>query len=147
MYPIYGPGTVTDISLEEVGDKSLNYCHIEFKNTNLSVAVPMDKFADFGIRTLSSKATVKDALKELDRQFRIKDSELEAIELEIDLKMKSGSLTDAAWVIAFLKSLSKKRAKEDKKLNSFQQDTLEKAENFLKLEVEMVLGKRAADKL
>lgn len=144
MYPVYGPGTITEITEESMGDEKKEYFHIDFDDRNLSISIPVENAGNFGVREPLSKKEIKDALGELERTVRITDKLIENLDEELDTRIKSGNIVDAIWVVSTLRAYEKKRQKDDKRLGTIHQDYLEKAMRFLHSEILLVMGEKQA---
>ncbi|KXK26175.1 MAG: RNA polymerase-binding transcription factor CarD [candidate division WS6 bacterium OLB20] len=144
MYPVYGPGVITEITQESFGEEDKQYFHIDFEHRNLSISIPVETADNFGMRVPLSKKEIRDALSELERSVRITDKLIETLDEELDQRIKSGDIEDAIWVVSTLRAYERKRQKDDKRLGTIHQDYLEKAMNYLHSEILLVLGEKFA---
>jgi len=143
VYPKYGVGKVIKKTEEVVGKKERKYYKIEFINSPLTISVPINQSDELGLRYPLSKYSLRKELKKLSKTVKITKSTLKTLDLFAKEKLNSGTVEDAIELVNLLKSLASKKEKENKNFSYSATQRLEIAVNFLKSEVEHVLGTKA----
>lgn len=143
VYPKYGVGKVIKKTEEKVGKKERKYYKIEFLNSPLTISVPINQSDELGLRYPLSKYSLRKELKKLRRTVKITKSTLKTLDFFAREKLNSGTVEDAIKLVNLLKSISDKKEKENKNFSYSATQRLEIAVNFLKSEIEHVLGTKA----
>lgn len=99
VYPAHGLGQVTDIETRTVAGFELEMLVIEFEKEKMTLRIPLAKVAAAGLRGLSSKKDMADALKTLKGKVRIKRTMWSRRAQEYEAKINSGSLVQVAEVV------------------------------------------------
>ncbi len=99
VYPAHGLGQVTDIETRTVAGFELEMLVIEFEKEKMTLRIPLAKVAAAGLRGLSSKKDMTDALKTLRGKVRIKRTMWSRRAQEYEAKINSGSLVQVAEVV------------------------------------------------
>ena len=146
IYPKHGAGIINKEYTEIISDKKLKYYKIVFTNSAVSVSVPTDSAQELGLRYPLSRRNLKKALKNLFKQVNINKKTLISLDTVSREKLGSGKLEDTIHLVNLLKSLAKQKEEENKNFSYSYSDRLEIALEFIKSEVELVLGKKAAEK-
>ena len=147
IYPVYGAGKITAIYDEKIGNNNVLYYQIEFVDSLVSVAVPVRKSENLGLREPLSASFVKQQLKSFKKAVRLNDKMLLRFEEEGKVKLNSGRLEDAIEIYKILMAVKIKKSKNKKQLSATEQEMLEISKKFIQEEVRLVLGKKAGDKI
>ena len=99
VYPAHGVGMVTAIETREVAGMELEMLVIEFEKEKMTLRIPLGKVDSAGLRGLSSKKDMQDALKTLKGKVRIKRTMWSRRAQEYEAKINSGSLVQVAEVV------------------------------------------------
>lgn len=99
VYPAHGVGQIKAVEEQEVSDLKFEVFVIEFPKDKMTLRVPIAKATSVGMRKLSSKDTVKDALETLKGRARIKRTMWSRRAQEYEAKINSGDLISIAEVV------------------------------------------------
>lgn len=99
VYPAHGLGQVTAIETRTVAGFELEMLVIEFDKEKMTLRIPLAKVGAAGLRSLSSKKDMQDALKTLKGKVRIKRTMWSRRAQEYEAKINSGSLVQVAEVV------------------------------------------------
>jgi len=144
VYPKYGVGKVIKKTSEKIGKKKeKKYYRIKFLNSPLTISVPIKKAEELGLRYPLSKYSLRKELKKMKNRVKITKTTLKTLDTFAREKLNSGTVEDAIKLINLLKSIAHKKEKENKNFSYSASQRLEIATNFLKSEIEHVLGPKA----
>ncbi len=146
IYPRHGAGQIIDEYKEEIDDGQEKYYKIKFFNSPVTISVPVKKAEEMGLRLPLSKYKLRKELKKLGKKVKIDDSIMKNLDDISKEKLLSGKLEDGIELINLFNSLAKKKEKENKNFSYSASQRLETAVNFLKSEIELVLGKNAVSR-
>ena len=62
MHPAHGVGRISRIAVEDVSGFSLEFVHVAFDETQLTLRVPSNKVRSIGLRRIASRALIDEAL-------------------------------------------------------------------------------------
>lgn len=99
VYPAHGLGQVTAIETRTVAGFELEMLVIEFEKEKMTLRIPLGKVAAAGLRSLSSRKDMGDALKTLKGKVRVKRTMWSRRAQEYEAKINSGSLVQVAEVV------------------------------------------------
>lgn len=99
VYPTHGVGRITDIEEQEVAGTKLQLFVISFEQDKMTLRVPIGKADSVGMRVLSSKDAVRNALKTLKGRARVKRTMWSRRAQEYEAKINSGDLNFIAEVV------------------------------------------------
>ena len=99
VYPAHGLGMVTDIETRTVAGFELEMLVVEFEKEKMTLRIPLAKVGAAGLRGLSSKKDMGDALKTLKGRVRVKRTMWSRRAQEYEAKINSGSLVQVAEVV------------------------------------------------
>lgn len=99
VYPAHGLGMVTDVETRTVAGFELEMLVVEFEKEKMTLRIPLAKVGAAGLRGLSSKKDMADALKTLRGRVRIKRTMWSRRAQEYEAKINSGSLVQVAEVL------------------------------------------------
>ena len=99
VYPAHGLGKVTAIETRTVAGFELDMLVIEFEKEKMTLRIPLDKVGAAGLRNLSSKKDMGDALKTLKGRVRVKRTMWSRRAQEYEAKINSGDPVQIAEVV------------------------------------------------
>ena len=71
VVPVYGVGTITAISEQEILGEKLTFCNLLFDN-NLKISIPLNKMFEMKVRNIVSMETAKNIMKDiLDKNHKV----------------------------------------------------------------------------
>ena len=99
VYPTHGVGKVTSIEEDEIAGHKLELFVINFDRDRMTLRVPTSKAANSGLRKLSSKNRMDEAIHTLKGRPRVKRTMWSRRAAEYDLKINSGDPVSIAEVV------------------------------------------------
>lgn len=99
VYPTHGVGKVTSIEEDEIAGHQLELFVISFDRDRMTLRVPTSKAANSGLRKLSSKKRMDEAIHTLKGRPRVKRTMWSRRAAEYDLKINSGDPVSIAEVV------------------------------------------------
>ncbi len=99
VYPAHGVGKVTMIEEQEIAGARLELYIVDFEKEKLRLKVPTGRAEQKGMRRLSDKAQIEQALRVLKGRARIKRTMWSRRAQEYDAKINSGDLISVAEVV------------------------------------------------
>jgi CarD family transcriptional regulator len=99
VYPAHGVGRVTHIEEQEIAGAKLELYIVDFEKEKLRLKVPTGRAEQKGMRRLSDKSQIEQALKVLKGRARIKRTMWSRRAQEYDAKINSGDLFSVAEVV------------------------------------------------
>jgi len=99
VYPTHGVGQVTGIENYEIAGEKLRLFVINFERERMTLKVPTTKVKESGLRKLSSRKAMDNALKTLKGRVRIKRTMWSRRAQEYDAKINSGDPLAIAEVV------------------------------------------------
>lgn len=106
VYPTHGVGRVQGVETQEIAGMSMEFLVIEFTQNHLTVRLPMARAASSGLRTISSRETMKKALDTLRKKSSNRRTMWNRLALEYETKINSGDLLQVAEVLRDLARVS-----------------------------------------
>lgn len=103
VYPAHGVGIIEGIETQTIGGVEMKLYSINFKNDRLRLKVPLFKAQDAGLRKLSSKDRLKDALATLEGKSKVKKTMWSRRAQEYEMKINSGDPVQIAEVLRDLR--------------------------------------------
>lgn len=146
IYPKHGAGQIDQIVDEIITGRKVKYYKISFFNSPISISIPVNRAEELGLRYPNKRREIKSKLKNLHSIIKINKKTLVSLDTVSKEKLGSGKMEDAIYLINLLKSLAKQKEEENKNFSYSYSDRLEIAQDFIKSEIELVLGKRALAK-
>ena len=110
VYPTHGVGQVTGIETHEIVDQKLKLYIISFERERMTLKVPINKVKDSGLRKLSSRKVMDNALKTLKGRVRIKRTMWSRRAQEYEAKINSG---DPIFIAEVVRDLHRKEDQPD----------------------------------
>ena len=99
VYPTHGVGKITAVQKQEIAGHKLELYVIIFDRDRMTLRVPIKKVDASGLRKLSSKKEMDEAIQTLKGRARIKRSMWSRRAAEYDTKINSGDPVSIAEVI------------------------------------------------
>ncbi|WP_244444417.1 CarD family transcriptional regulator [Tepidicaulis marinus] len=99
VYPAHGVGKILEIEEQEVAGHKLELFVITFEQDKMTLRVPTNKVDSVGMRKLSDKSVVEDALATLKGRARVKRTMWSRRAQEYEQKINSGDLISIAEVV------------------------------------------------
>ncbi|MCK5778837.1 MAG: CarD family transcriptional regulator [Rhodospirillales bacterium] len=99
VYPTHGVGKVLSVEEEEIAGHKLELFVISFDRDRMTLRVPVAKAANSGLRKLSSKKRMDEAIQTLKGRPRVKRTMWSRRAAEYDLKINSGDPVSIAEVV------------------------------------------------
>jgi len=102
VYPTHGVGKVESIKNQEIAGQSLELIVISFEKARMTLRVPVEKVATSGLRKLSSRKLMNEAITILKGRARVKRSMWSRRAQEYEQKINSGDPVLLAEVVVDL---------------------------------------------
>ena len=99
VYPSHGVGKIIGTESREIDETKLELLVIRFEQDRMTLRVPLDKAKNSGLRTLSSKAQMDEAIITLQGKAKVKKLMWSRRAQEYETKINSGSLVSLAEVV------------------------------------------------
>ena len=99
VYPSHGVGKIIGTEVREIDQTKLELLIIRFEQDRMTLRVPLDKAKVSGLRTLSSKAQMDEAITTLQSKAKVKKLMWSRRAQEYEGKINSGSLVQLAEVV------------------------------------------------
>ena len=99
VYPSHGVGKIIGTEKREIEQTNLELLVIRFEQDRMTLRVPLDKAKISGLRTLSSKAQMDEAITTLQSKAKVKKLMWSRRAQEYETKINSGSLVSLAEVV------------------------------------------------
>lgn len=99
VYPTHGVGQVTGVENIEIADEKLKLFVISFERERMTLKVPITKVQESGLRKLSNRKIIDNALKTLKGRVRVKRTMWSRRAQEYEAKINSGDPIQIAEVV------------------------------------------------
>ena len=99
VYPSHGVGKIIGTEKRTVEDLELELLVIRFEHERMTLRVPLSKATESGLRTLSSKVQMEEAIVTLKSKAKVKKTMWSRRAQEYETKINSGSLVSIAEVV------------------------------------------------
>lgn len=99
VYPSHGVGRIVGRETQEIGEYALKVFVISFEKDKMTLRVPVNKAPVSGMRALSSRAEMKQALTALKGRARVKRTMWSRRAQEYEAKLNSGDPRAIAEVV------------------------------------------------
>lgn len=99
VYPAHGVGRVIDRQTQEIGGHPLELFVISFERDRMTLKVPVAKVKNSGLRRLSTKKVMENALNTLKGKARVKRAMWSRRAQEYEAKINSGDPVSIAEVV------------------------------------------------
>ncbi len=128
VYPYHGAGTIRDIEEKEVLGKKLNYFVVYFPLNDVTLMLPEDRIQSSGLRKVIEENQLDELIYALQNGIQTKNENPKQYSRENENLLKTGSIIDAAHVIA---NLSLKQYERANGLHIQDRKNLDKAKQFI----------------
>jgi len=99
VYPTHGVGRIIGNERREIGGSKLELLVVRFEQERMTLRVPMEKVRTLGLRTLSSKKQMDQAITTLQGKARVRRTMWSRRAQEYETKIKSGDPVSIAEVV------------------------------------------------
>ncbi|MBP9694137.1 MAG: CarD family transcriptional regulator [Alphaproteobacteria bacterium] len=99
VYPAHGVGRITGVETHQIADMEVTLYVITFEKDRMTLRLPVTKAKESGLRKLSSKDRIKDALSTLQGRSKSKKVMWSRRAQEYETKINSGDLVSIAEVV------------------------------------------------
>ena len=99
VYPSHGVGKIIGTEKRKVEDIELELLVIRFEHERMTLRVPLSKATESGLRTLSSKVQMEEAIVTLKGKAKVKKTMWSRRAQEYETKINSGNLIWVAEVV------------------------------------------------
>jgi len=99
VYPTHGVGKITGIEVQEIAGQRLNLLVIQFEKDRMTLRVPVAKAPTSGLRRLSTRKEMQNALVTLKGRSRVKRTMWSRRAQEYEAKINSGDPRQIAEVV------------------------------------------------
>ena len=99
VYPTHGVGLVKGVEKQTVAGHTLELVVVNFDNDRMTLRVPVSKMATSGLRKVSSRKIMDDALSTLKGKARVKRTMWSRRAQEYEAKINSGNPISIAEVV------------------------------------------------
>jgi CarD family transcriptional regulator len=99
VYPAHGVGQVTDVEKQVIGGQKLELFVVSFERDRMTLRVPVEKVENSGLRKLSSRKVMDQALTTLKGRARVKRAMWSRRAQEYEAKINSGDPVSIAEVV------------------------------------------------
>ena len=99
VYPTHGVGLVTGIEKETIGGQNLRLVVVTFDNERMTLRVPTNKMDSSGLRKVSSRKVMDDAVSTLKGKAKVKRTMWSRRAQEYEAKINSGDPISIAEVV------------------------------------------------
>jgi len=145
VYPAHGVGEIEGVETQTIGGMDITLYSVHFKEDRLRLKLPLAKAKEAGLRKLSSKDLLKDAMSTLTDKAKVKRVMWSRRAQEYETKINSGDPISIAEVLRDLK-----RANDDTEQSYSERQIYQSALQRLAREVaavENIDEKKASAKL
>lgn len=146
IYPVYGAGKIRKIVTEKINDKDKEYYEVELFTSQIEISIPKDEAEDLGMRYPAKKKTLKEALTNLGKKKTLTEEIINSIDSLSKQVLKNGSINELIDLINTLNARAESKEAQNKKLSYSENKYLNMSLNFIKSEVELVLGEKSLKK-
>ena len=99
VYPAHGVGQITDIDKTKVAGQDLELIVVNFDKDKMTLKIPMAKAHITGLRSISPKSVLSDAISTLKGKAKVKRSMWSRRAAEYETKINSGNPVHIAEVV------------------------------------------------
>ena len=99
VYPSHGVGKIIGTEKRKVDDLDLELLIVRFEHERMTLRVPLSKAEESGLRTLSSKVQMDEAIITLKGKAKVRKTMWSRRAQEYETKINSGSLVSIAEVV------------------------------------------------
>ena len=99
VYQTHGVGRILGTESRDVGGETMEMLVVRFEQDRMTLRVPMEKAKSLGLRTLSSKKQMEQAITTLQGKARVRRTMWSRRAQEYETKIKSGDPVSIAEVV------------------------------------------------
>ena len=99
VYPTHGVGRILGTESREISGATIEMLVVRFEHDRMTLRVPMEKARSLGLRTLSSKKQMEQAITTLQGKARVRRTMWSRRAQEYETKIKSGDPVSIAEVV------------------------------------------------
>ncbi len=99
VYPAHGVGKITDINKTNIAGQDLELLVVSFDKDKMTLKIPLAKAQQSGLREISSKTTINNAITTLKSKAKIKRAMWSRRAQEYETKINSGDPVSIAEVV------------------------------------------------
>ena len=99
VYPTHGVGRILGTESREISGATIEMLVVRFEHDRMTLRVPMEKARSLGLRTLSSKKQMEQAITTLQGKARVRRTMWSRRAQEYEQKINSGDLIAIAEVV------------------------------------------------
>ena len=99
VYPTHGVGKIMGTETTEIAGQSVKLLIIRFEQDRMTLRVPLDKAMTLGLRTLSSRKHMDDAITTLQSKAKVRRTMWSRRAQEYEAKINSGDPVSIAEVV------------------------------------------------
>ena len=99
VYPTHGVGRILGTETREISGSEIELLVVRFEHDRMTLRVPMEKARSLGLRTLSSKKQMEQAIITLQGKARVRRTMWSRRAQEYETKIKSGDPVSIAEVV------------------------------------------------
>ncbi|GIR97488.1 MAG: CarD family transcriptional regulator [Candidatus Puniceispirillaceae bacterium] len=103
VYPTHGVGKIIGTEKSDIAGVDITLLVIRFEQERMTLRVPLEKAMTLGLRTLSSRKHMDDAIHTLKGKARVRRTMWSRRALEYEAKIKSGDPVNIAEVVRDLR--------------------------------------------
>ena len=103
VYPTHGVGKIIGTEKSDIAGVDITLLVIRFEQERMTLRVPLEKAMNLGLRTLSSRKHMDDAIDTLKGKARVRRTMWSRRALEYEAKIKSGDPVNIAEVVRDLR--------------------------------------------
>ncbi|MGO4887206.1 CarD family transcriptional regulator [Anaerobacillus sp. MEB173] len=137
VYPYHGAGTIKEVQEKEVLGETLSYYVLYFPLNDVTLMLPENRIDQSGLRRVIDEDQLNDVITALTNGAPTKNENPKQYSRENENLLKSGSIIDAAHVIA---NLSLKENERTNGLHIQDRKNLDKAKQFVVSELILMNG-------
>jgi len=145
VYPAHGVGQVEGVETQTIGGMEMSLYTISFEKDRMRLKLPVMKAAESGLRKLTSKDRLKDALSTLQGKSKVRRTMWSRRAQEYEAKINSGDPVSIAEVLRDLRR-TEDQAEQSYSERQIYQAALERLAREVAV-IEDIDEKKAAEKL
>ncbi|ADU29886.1 CarD family transcriptional regulator [Evansella cellulosilytica] len=136
VYPYHGAGTIKDIEEKDILGEKLNYYVVFFPLNHVTLMLPENRIKSSGLRKIIQPKQIEEVVTAMQpTEYASKKEAARPYSKENETLLKSGSIIDAAMVIA---NLTSKEGERTNGLHMEDRKNLDRAKQFIVSELMLV---------
>lgn len=146
IYPVYGAGKIKKVTTEKINNEHKEYYEVELFTTQISISIPKEEAETLGMRYPINKKSLISALANLGKKKKLTEDLINTLDSKSKQVLKNGTIDDMVDLINILNAKAASKESQNKKLSYSENKYLNMALNFIKSEVQLVLGEDSLKK-